>query len=83
MVDCIASAWFCTLSVLQVKPRCPLDGSAPWVAPSLSVVSRCASVWFYYLVCVSGATNYYLPHYGMHTGRPAPKKSVNRSVQPE
>jgi hypothetical protein len=32
MVDRIASAWFHTLSTLQAKPRCPLDGSAPWVA---------------------------------------------------
>jgi hypothetical protein len=32
------SAWFHTLSVLQAKHRCLLDGSAPWVAPSLSAV---------------------------------------------
>jgi hypothetical protein len=28
-VDRHASAWFCILSMLQAKPRCPLDGSAP------------------------------------------------------
>jgi hypothetical protein len=38
------SVWFRTLSVLQAKHRCSLDGSAPWVAPLSSVVGRCASV---------------------------------------
>jgi hypothetical protein len=33
MVDRLASAWFRTLSALQDKPRCPLDGSAPSVPP--------------------------------------------------
>jgi hypothetical protein len=28
----------------QAKSRCPLDGSVPWVAPSLSDVDRYASV---------------------------------------
>jgi hypothetical protein len=43
-VDRLASAWFCTLSTLQAKPRCSLDGSAPWVPPSPSAVGRYASV---------------------------------------
>jgi hypothetical protein len=30
-VDRLASAWFRTLSALQAKPMCPLDGSTPWV----------------------------------------------------
>jgi hypothetical protein len=38
MVDRLASAWFHTLSALQAKLRCPLDGSAPWVPPSLLAV---------------------------------------------
>jgi hypothetical protein len=28
MMDRLTSAWFRTLSVVQAKPRCPLDGSA-------------------------------------------------------
>jgi hypothetical protein len=44
MVDHFASAWFHTLSALQAKPRCSLDGSAPWVAPSLSMLDHCTSV---------------------------------------
>jgi hypothetical protein len=62
LVDFLASAWFRTLSVLQAKPRCPFDGSAPWVTTSPSAVGRYASVWSYYLVHVSGNANYYLPH---------------------
>jgi hypothetical protein len=33
MVDHLASAWFCTLSALQAKPRSLLGGSALWVPP--------------------------------------------------
>jgi hypothetical protein len=33
MVDHLASVWLCSLSVLQAKPRSPLDRYAPWVAP--------------------------------------------------
>jgi hypothetical protein len=62
MMDRLVSAWFHTMSVLQGKPRCPLDGSAPWVAPSLSAVSHCASVRSYYLVRVLENMNCYLPH---------------------
>jgi hypothetical protein len=42
--DCLASACFRTLSTLQAKPRCSLDGFSPWVAPSLSTVGRYALV---------------------------------------
>jgi hypothetical protein len=56
------STWFHTLSVLQAKHRCSLDGSAPWVAPSPSAVGCCALVWFYCLVRVLGDANYYLLH---------------------
>jgi hypothetical protein len=42
-VDRLASGWFRTLSVLHAKPMCLLDGSASWVPPSPSVVSRCDS----------------------------------------
>jgi hypothetical protein len=38
MMDHLASVWFHTLSALQAKPRCPLDGPAPWVPPSPSAV---------------------------------------------
>jgi hypothetical protein len=48
MVDRLASAWFHTLSALHAKPRYSLDGSTPWVAPSLPAVGYCASVWSYY-----------------------------------
>jgi hypothetical protein len=61
-VDRLASAWFRTLSVLQAKPRCPLNGLAPWVPPSPSAVGRCASVWSYCLVRASKNMNCYLPH---------------------
>jgi hypothetical protein len=60
MVDHLASSWFHTLSVLQAKPRCPLDKSAPWVTLSPSAVDRCVSVWPYSLVRMSGDANYYL-----------------------
>jgi hypothetical protein len=39
MVDRLALAWFRTLSALQAKPRCLLDGSTPWVLPSPSAVA--------------------------------------------
>jgi hypothetical protein len=61
MVDRLASAWFCTLSMLQAKPMCLLGRSAPWVSPSPSAVSRCVSVWSYCLVRASEDVNYYLP----------------------
>jgi hypothetical protein len=61
-VDRLASAWFRTLSALQAKSRYPLDGSVPWVPPSLSVVGRYTSVWSYCLVYASEDVNYYLPH---------------------
>jgi hypothetical protein len=64
-MDRLASIWFRTLSTLQVKPRYPLDGSAPCVSPSPSVVGRCASVWSYCLVHSSGDVNCCLPHYVM------------------
>jgi hypothetical protein len=47
----------CTLSTLQAKLRCPLNGLDPWVPPSLSAVGHCASVWSYYLVRASGDAN--------------------------
>jgi hypothetical protein len=62
MVDPLALAWFYTLSALQAKPRCLLDGSAPWVPPLLSAVGRYASVWSYCLVRALGDMNCYLPH---------------------
>jgi hypothetical protein len=61
-MDRLALAWFCTLSALQAKPRCPLDGSAPWVPPSPLAVGRYVSVWSYCLVHASEDVNYYLPH---------------------
>jgi hypothetical protein len=60
-VDHLASAWCRTLSVLQAKPRCLLDGSALWVHPLLPVIGRCASVQSYCLVRVTGNMNCYLP----------------------
>jgi hypothetical protein len=60
-VDRLASAWFYTMSALQVKARCPLDRLAPWVPPSPLAVSRCTSVCSYYLVHASGNANGYLP----------------------
>jgi hypothetical protein len=62
MVDHFTSTWFCTLSALQVKPRCLLGGSAPWVPPSPSAVGRCALVWSYCLVRASADVNCYLSH---------------------
>jgi hypothetical protein len=56
-VDRLASAWFRTLTALHIKPRCLLDGSAPWVPPSLSVVGRCALTYSYCLVHSPGDTN--------------------------
>jgi hypothetical protein len=61
-VDHLASAWFRTLSTLQAKPKCPLDGSVTLVPPSPSAVGRYASVWSYCLVHASEDTNCYLPH---------------------
>jgi hypothetical protein len=61
MVDRLASAWFCTLSVLQAKPKYPLNGLALQVPPSPSAVGRCASVWPYCLVRASGDADCYLP----------------------
>jgi hypothetical protein len=55
------SAWFCTLSALQTKPRYLLGRSAPWVPPSTSVVGRSASVWAYCLVHASEDVNCSLP----------------------
>jgi hypothetical protein len=62
MVDRLTSVWFYTLSALQAKSRCPLNGLAPWVSPSPSAMGRCASIWSYCLVHVLGDVNYYLPH---------------------
>jgi hypothetical protein len=61
MVDRLASTWFCTLTALQAKPRCPLNGLAPWVPPSPSAVGRSASVWSYCLLRAAEDVNYYLP----------------------
>jgi hypothetical protein len=60
-VDRLASACFYTLSALQAKPRCPLNGLAPWVPSSPLAVGRCASVWSYCLLRASGDVNCYLP----------------------
>jgi hypothetical protein len=48
-------------SVLQAKPRCSLNGLAPWVPPSPPAVGRCILVWSYSLVHVSGDAKCYLP----------------------
>jgi hypothetical protein len=61
-VDRLALAWFRTLSALQAKPRCPLDGFASRVPHSLSVVGCYTSVWSYCLVRVSKNMNCYLSH---------------------
>jgi hypothetical protein len=60
-VDRLASAWFRTLSVLQAKPRCLLDRSAPWVPPLPSAVGRYTLIWSYCLVHALDDTNCYLP----------------------
>jgi hypothetical protein len=61
-VDRLALAWFRTLSALQAKPRCPLDGFTFRVPHSLSVVGCYTSVWSYYLVRALKDVNCYLPH---------------------
>jgi hypothetical protein len=61
IVDCLALAWFHTLSAPQAKPKCLLDGFALWVAPSLLTVDHCTSVWSYCLVRVLGDMTCYLP----------------------
>jgi hypothetical protein len=53
MVDRLASACFCILSVLQAKPRCMLDGSAHWVPPSPSAVGRYVSVLRFFVIMLS------------------------------
>jgi hypothetical protein len=60
-MDCLTLAWFHTLSMLQTKPRCPLDRYAPWVPPSPSAVGRYTSIWSYCLIRTLGNMNCYLP----------------------
>jgi hypothetical protein len=50
-VDYLASAWFRTLSALQAKPRCPLDGPAFWVF-TVSSGSLCLGLVLLLAMCV-------------------------------
>jgi hypothetical protein len=59
---CLSLALYRWWWVAVPQPRCPLEGSAPWVASSPSAVDHCALVWSYCLVRVSGNVNGYLPY---------------------